>query len=72
MRRLAERAGVVQEVQPIRLIWGETADADATVRRSLALEIPADLRPDDYALELTISAAGREPVVAQRTLQVSP
>jgi hypothetical protein len=72
LRRMAERIGVVQQVQPIRLVWGEEAGAAETVRRSLAIQIPDDLSPGEYSLELSVAAPGREPLVSRRTLQVTP
>jgi hypothetical protein len=64
--------GVVRQLQPIRLVWGEEAGAAETVRRSLAIQIPEDLSPGEYTLELTVAAPGREPLVSRRTLQVTP
>jgi hypothetical protein len=72
LRRLAERVGAVREEQPIRLVWGEEAAARRMLRRSLAIEVPADLRPGSYALEVTIAGTGREPLVTRRVLRVEP
>jgi hypothetical protein len=70
LRRLAERAGVVDQVQPIRLLWDESAGGEQTMPRSLSLLIPEEIDPGRYTLELTITARGREPLVERRTLQV--
>lgn len=72
LRRMAERIGLLQEVQPIRLVWGDAAGADEIIHRSLAVRIPPDISPGSYTLELTISAPGREPLVSRRSLQVIP
>lgn len=72
LRRMAERVGVVREEQPIRIVWGEAAASRPVLQRSLALEVPADLRPGSYSLELTVSSPGRGPLVSRRTLRVEP
>lgn len=70
LRRLAERTGLVDRIQPIRLVWGEAAEAGETLRRSLVLRIPEEVEPGSYTLELSVVAPGREPVVSRRTLEV--
>ena len=72
LRRMAERVGVVREEQPIRLVWGEEAAARRVLRRSLAIEVPGDLRAGSFALELAVSGTGREPLVTRRVLRVEP
>lgn len=70
LRRLAERTGLVDRIQPIRLVWAEAAGAGETLSRSLVLWIPEEVEPGSYTLELSVVAPGREPVVSRRTLEV--
>ena len=72
LRRLAQRAGVVQEVQPVRMTWDDATRGSETISRSLALQIPENLKPGSYTLELTLSAPGREPLTVSRTIEITP
>lgn len=72
LRRLGERAGVVKELQPIRITWGESMVGEGPIARSLTLQIPEDTPVGDYRLELSLLAAGREPLVVERAIQVVP
>lgn len=70
LRRLAERAGVLNEVQPIRITWGESMEGEGAISRSLTLRIPEDTPAGEYTLELSLLAPGREPLIVQRAIQV--
>jgi len=70
LRRLAERAGVVDRIEPIRIVWGESGYVGETLPRSLVLRIPEEVKPGQYDLEVSVLAPGREPVVVRRTLEV--
>lgn len=72
LRRLAERAGVVQQVQPIRLVWDESTGRSEVIPRTLSLTVPEEIDAGEYALELTLAAPGRSPLIARRTLRVEP
>lgn len=70
LRRIAERAGLLQEVNPVRIRWSETiADAPFTAR-SLAITIP-EIDPGTYTLELSFEAPGREPLTVRQDIQVA-
>jgi hypothetical protein len=70
VRRLAERIGLLHTSDPIRMQWKEPPAADGLAPRAIILEVPAELRPGTYTLELTVEAPGREPRVATRTMHV--
>lgn len=70
-RRLAERAGVLSEVQPIRITWGESMEGEGMVSRSLTLRIPEETPTGAYTLELSLLAPGREPLIIERSVQVT-
>ena len=70
LRRLAQRVGVVQEVQPIRVVWDDATRGTGAIARSISLQIPEDTRAGGYLLELTLTAPGREPIIVTRTIEV--
>jgi hypothetical protein len=70
LRRTGERLGLVRELAPVRLRWQEQASAGDHVPRALAIQIP-EVPEGDYVLELTVSRAGEEPVVARRAVEVA-
>lgn len=70
LRRMAERAGVVQQVQPIRLVWAEGTAREEVIPRTLSLQVPDEISPGTYHLELSVTATGRAPLVVRRTVQV--
>lgn len=72
LRRLAQRVGVVQEIQPVRMSWDDATRGSETIARSLALQIPDNAKPGSYTLELTLSAPGREPLTVRRTVEITP
>lgn len=45
---------------------------EGPIARSLTLQIPEDTPVGDYRLELSLLAAGREPLVVERAIQVVP
>jgi hypothetical protein len=70
VRRLAERAGLLREVTPIRLRWQEPTVAGTHMPRSLAIQIP-EVAPGSYTLELTLEADGREPLSVRKDIEVT-
>lgn len=78
LRRLAERIGVVRELDPIRIRWqeqtggGDSAARAAVLPRALAVQVPPELDGGAYALELTVRAPGRDPIVVEREIEVVP
>lgn len=69
-RRRLEAIGVVKGARTVRMGWNEGVEAGPVVGRSLAVGIPADLRPGDYTLEITVTAPGRSPATARRVITV--
>lgn len=70
LKRLARRIGLVDRVPPVRVRWREDPSGASVLSRALAVQIPKDLDPGDYALELTIFLPGREPLTARRPMRV--
>jgi hypothetical protein len=70
VRRLAERIGIAHPRDPIRMRWQEPASAGPSTHRALTIQIPADLGPGGYTLELTAEAPGEAPQVAERAVEV--
>ncbi|MCA1789238.1 MAG: hypothetical protein LC667_05090, partial [Thioalkalivibrio sp.] len=54
----------------VRMGWRDAGEGEPVTARSFAVGIPADLRPGDYTLELTVSARGRGASVARRAVTV--
>jgi hypothetical protein len=71
VRRLAERIGIANPRDPIRMRWQEPAAPGPATPRALSIQIPADLDPGSYTLELTVEAPGQTPQVAAREVEVS-
>lgn len=69
-RRQLESLGVVRGTRPVRIGWREPVEGEGIAARSLAVAIPADLRPGDYTLELTVTSSGLPAAVARRTVTV--
>jgi hypothetical protein len=69
-RRRLQALGIVEAARTMRLGWIEGVEAGPIVGRSLALGIPADLRPGDYTLEVTVRAPGQPPATARRPITV--
>jgi hypothetical protein len=69
LRRLGERAGLLREAVPIRLRWEEAVTTAPYLPRSLHIEVP-EVTPGDYLIELTVEAAGREPLTVQKEIEV--
>jgi hypothetical protein len=68
LRRMAERAGLLREVSPIRLRWREPATGPV-LARSVRLEVPT-VPPGTYLLELTVEAPGHDPIPVRREIEV--
>lgn len=69
LRRLAERAGLLREVAPIRLRWEEAVTPGPYMPRSLAIQIP-EVSPGTYTLELEVEAPGREALTVRKDIEV--
>jgi hypothetical protein len=69
-RRRLEAIGIVKGARTVRTGWSEGVEAGPVVGRSLAVGIPADLRPGDYTLEITITAPGMPAATARRPITV--
>ena len=69
-RRQLEAIGVARGARPARMGWSEVAGGDGVASRSLAVAIPADLRPGEYTLEVTVSTPGRPSATSRRTITV--
>jgi hypothetical protein len=69
MRRAAERVGLAEGAQPVRVRWEEETAGEPMLARSLLLALP-ELPAGEYALELSVAPREGEPVVATRALRV--
>jgi hypothetical protein len=69
-RRQLESLGVARGARPVRIGWREPVEEGGITARSLAVAIPADLRPGDYTLELTVTAPGHPAAVSRRVVTV--
>lgn len=69
-RRQLEAIGVARGSRPVRMGWREAGAGEAIAARSIAIGIPAGLRPGAYTLEVSINAPNRAPAIARRTITV--
>lgn len=69
LRRLAERAGLLREVVPIRLRWEEGVPPGQIMARSLTIRIP-EVAPGMYTLELAVEAQGRESLSIHKAVEI--
>jgi tetratricopeptide (TPR) repeat protein len=69
-RRRLEAIGIAKGARTVRMGWSEGVEAGPVIGRSLAVGIPADLRPGEYSLEVTVTAPGRPPATARRPITV--
>jgi len=69
-RRQLEAIGIARGSRPVRMGWREATEGEAIAPRSITVGIPADLRPGEYTLEVSVSAPGRPTAVARRTVRV--
>lgn len=69
LRRLAERAGLLREIAPIRLRWQEAAHDGPVMARSLAVQVPS-VSAGTYTLELMLETVGREPLRIRKDIEV--
>jgi hypothetical protein len=70
LRRAAIRARLLRQPTPLTVHWLEAPDEpDAIHPRTLTVELP-ELAPGAYTLQLTLTARGREPLQALRTITV--
>lgn len=72
IRGIGRRLGLVDRAPAALLRWREHPTIDEVLARSVTITIPDETRPGRYALELTVSARGREPVVIRRGITVGP
>lgn len=72
LTRLGRRIGLTRAPTPVRVRWSERSGATGALSRALALQIPPDLRPGEYTLELTASLPGRESLTVRRAVRVQP
>ncbi|KPK79498.1 MAG: hypothetical protein AMS25_12490 [Gemmatimonas sp. SM23_52] len=69
-RTITDWIGIASEDRPLSLDWEEAVDRRyAATPRSLTVELPK-MDKGTYALELQVSACGREPVIASREVVV--
>ena len=69
-RRQLQAIGIARGARPVRMGWREATEGEAIAARSVTVGIPADLRPGEYTLELSVSAPGRPAAVARRKITV--
>lgn len=69
-RRQLEAIGIARGTRPVRMGWREATEGGAIAARSVTVGIPADVRPGEYTLEVSVSAPGRPTAVARRTITV--
>jgi hypothetical protein len=69
-RRQLEAIGIARGARTARMGWREESTGEAIAPRSVAVGIPADLRPGEYTLELTVAFPGRPDAIARRTITV--
>jgi hypothetical protein len=70
VRRQLESIGIARGERPVRLGWKESGEGEEVAVRSLAVGMPAELRPGTYTLELSVSIPGRSTAVTRRTITV--
>ena len=69
-RRQLEAIGIARAARTVRMRWDEEAGGGPVVGRALAVALPADLRPGEWTLEVTVEADGRAPETARRVITV--
>jgi hypothetical protein len=69
LRRIATRAGLMSERHPLVVRWREEPDAGPVVARALTVEVP-DVEPGRYAIQMTVTLPGRDPLRAEREIEV--
>lgn len=71
LRKTVEWLGLASRPQPLTLSWQETVHSPtAILARSLAIDLPDDLQPGDYALRLEVTSFGRETLTSARPIEV--
>lgn len=70
VRRRLQALGVAGAPRPVRTRAAEGTAGGDVVSRSLAVALPAELRPGDYTLEVTVRAPGFPAATARRALTV--
>jgi hypothetical protein len=69
-RRGLRALGLAAPPRPVRLQVRESSPGGEVVARSLAVALPADLRPGEHTLEVTVQGRGFGPATARRVLTV--
>lgn len=72
IRGVGRRLGLVDRTPAALVIWRETPATAPVISRSVAITIPDTVRPGSYALELSVTAPGREPLTIRRPVTVEP
>ena len=71
-RRVGGWLGLAGPERPLALEWEDAAPEEpAPLFRFMTLRLP-DVDPGRYVVRLTLRTAGRDPVVAERVLEVRP
>jgi len=69
--RAATKLGLAGEPEPVRINWTEPPVAGGgTLARTVTLTLPERLDAGDYALELTMTPPGQEPISTTKLLRV--
>lgn len=71
IRGVGRAIGLVDDTPPVLVRWREAPGAREVFPRSVAVTIPPEIRAGRYALELTVTAAGREPLTIRRLISVA-
>lgn len=71
LRGIGRAIGLVDDAPPVLVRWREAPGARDVFARAVAVTIPPEIRPGRYALELTVTAAGREPLTIRRLISVA-
>jgi hypothetical protein len=71
LRKAVEWLGLASREQPLTLAWREAVPSPtAILARSLAIDLPADLRAGEYTLKLEVTPSGRETLTSVRSIAV--
>jgi hypothetical protein len=71
LRKAAESLRLASRKQPLTLSWQESvASAPTVLARSLAIDLPDDLRPGRYTLRLEVTPFGRETLTSTRAIEI--
>ncbi|HET8655427.1 MAG TPA: hypothetical protein VFL93_07910 [Longimicrobiaceae bacterium] len=71
LRRIAERVGLARGGEPVRVKWKEPAAPGSYLPRALLIQVPGEMAPGDYRLELTVEPAGHAELTTARDVRVA-